>query len=101
MITVVGVSDTHSKIAIDTHKVPDCDILIHAGDATTFGNSDEIKKWIKWMQAQPATNRCYCPGNHDLSLDPAKKEAANGNAARKRKMIEDAGIIVLIDQEVT
>lgn len=58
------ISDTHCR-----HKeivVPECDVLIHAGDACGYGTWDELNQFSNWFNEQTqAKKRLYIPGNHD------------------------------------
>lgn len=60
---LVFISDTHNlhkKI-----KVPDGDILIHSGDATSMGHMHEIKEFNKWLGTLPHKHKIFVAGNHD------------------------------------
>jgi len=64
MPKIVCISDTHnlhSKV-----KIPECDILIHAGDATGRGTLQEITSFLFWFSQQPAKHKVLCFGNHDF-----------------------------------
>lgn len=67
MPKIVLISDTHnlhSKITI-----PECDILIHAGDATGRGTLQEVSSFLYWLSQQPAKHKVAIPGNHDWLFD--------------------------------
>jgi len=50
--------------------VPECDILIHAGDFSFKGSQTESKDFLKWFNAQhQATEKVYIPGNHEYNWD--------------------------------
>jgi Icc-related predicted phosphoesterase len=64
MPKIVLISDTHnlhSKITI-----PECDILIHAGDATGRGTLQEVSSFLYWFSQQPAKHKVLVWGNHDI-----------------------------------
>lgn len=65
-VKIVCVSDTHEN---PPDRVPDCDILIHAGDATLTGNWAAIKKFNDWLEDQPAKHKIFVPGNHDMLFE--------------------------------
>lgn len=73
-LKIIAISDTHNK-----HKeitIPECDILIHAGDATGMGRASEIRNFAKWFNKQPAKYKIFVPGNHELKFEkelPASK----------------------------
>lgn len=70
MTKIIAISDTHTL----HHKVdlPDGDILIHAGDFTSFGRRQEVHDFFEWL-----TNNvhkytygiAFIAGNHDRSFD--------------------------------
>lgn len=51
----------HRKI-----KLPEGDILIHAGDATNRGTIEEVAAFGNWFQNLPYAHKIFCPGNHDF-----------------------------------
>ncbi len=60
---VVFISDTHNfheKIA-----VPGGDLLIHSGDATTFGTPEQIEHFNAWFAGLPHSRKIFVAGNHD------------------------------------
>jgi Icc-related predicted phosphoesterase len=64
MVKIVAISDTHCQH--DSITIPDCDILIHAGDSTYRGTVGEISDFFKWFQSlNQAKHKIYVPGNHD------------------------------------
>lgn len=72
MSKLVCISDTHNQ-----HKkitIPECDILIHSGDSTSYGRKHEVKAFAEWFEKQPATHKIFVPGNHELEWYNAMKE---------------------------
>jgi Icc-related predicted phosphoesterase len=63
MPKVVCISDTHNLHQKIT--VPECDILIHAGDATGRGTLKEVSSFLYWLSQQPAKHKVLISGNHD------------------------------------
>ena len=65
---LVAFSDTHNK-----HKqitLPECDIAIFAGDATSYGYKDEVQRFLKWYNSQSqCKHKIFIAGNHDRSFD--------------------------------
>lgn len=62
-IRVVCLSDTHNDL--DLIKVPDGDLLIHAGDATINGTVNEMGKFFYDLEQLPHQRKIICAGNHD------------------------------------
>lgn len=76
---IIAISDTHNS-----HQhihIPECDMLIHAGDMTTSGKVSEIENFLEWFSAQDAKYRVAIPGNHDFCTqkDPAPLVSAFRN----------------------
>lgn len=66
---IVCISDTHNR-----HKkltIPECDLLIHAGDWSFQGQYSEVKDFAKWLNKQydQCSNIVVIPGNHELMFE--------------------------------
>lgn len=60
---IVALSDTHGL-----HKkfeIPEGDILIHAGDFTRYGDSNDLRLFAEWAEALPHKTKIVIAGNHD------------------------------------
>src|SRR5580692_1459848 len=78
---IIALSDTHNNH--QKIEVPECDILIHAGDATTRGSPEEIMAFLDWFGSQKSKYKVYVPGNHDKDIEKNPefyKEKAQGRA---------------------
>lgn len=64
---IVMISDTHNKH--NKLVIPDGDMIIHAGDATGLGRSDELRKFINWFGSLPHKHKIIIAGNHDWGLE--------------------------------
>lgn len=64
---LVCISDTHNKHA--QVKVPDGDVLIHAGDFTMRGRGPEIAEFNRWLGTLPHPHKIVIAGNHDLMFE--------------------------------
>jgi Icc-related predicted phosphoesterase len=84
---LVAISDTHNQAL---RKLPDGDVLIHAGDATNMGSLSEIQQFAKWFGRMPHKYKLFTPGNHDISFQD--------NEPLARRITTDVGVTVLIDQ---
>jgi Icc-related predicted phosphoesterase len=68
MITrIVAISDTHHQHR--KLKIPECDLLIHAGDSTGRGQSHAVREFAQWLNEQPARHIVATPGNHEVSVE--------------------------------
>lgn len=59
------ISDTHSKHAVMKHEIPECDVLIHAGDFTGWESDKEWGHFVSWFLEQHGTHKLLIQGNHD------------------------------------
>jgi len=67
------ISDTHTY-----HKsvtIPECDILIHSGDATHRGRKEEMEAFGLWFRTLPVAHKIFVPGNHDISTEKEPENA--------------------------
>lgn len=62
-LRLVCISDTH--MAHEGVYIPDGEVLIHAGDATSTGTTDEVTKFLDWFVSQPHGHKILIAGNHD------------------------------------
>ena len=63
MTRIVSISDTHGS-----HwdiKVPDGDILVHAGDLCSQGKLVDVLDFLRWFNTHPHTHKIFIAGNHD------------------------------------
>lgn len=88
---LVCISDTHM-----THKamtIPDGDVLIHAGDATSQGLSLEVQHFLEWFAAQPHPHKILIAGNHDWLFQRHPEMSAQLLAAHPGiTYLEDSGV---------
>jgi Icc-related predicted phosphoesterase len=58
-------------LSSDTHMLhervnwPNGDILVHAGDMTSYGSSNELSEFIEWLEKMPYERAVIIAGNHD------------------------------------
>lgn len=64
---IVAISDVHNL----WHKItiPDCDVLVSAGDYSYKGNPEVVEAFHKWMNSQPADVKISVQGNHELWVE--------------------------------
>lgn len=63
---ITFISDTHNKHHEVTSLLPGGDLLIHAGDATSRGYSNEISEFLNWFNGLDGyTHKIFIAGNHD------------------------------------
>ena len=99
-VSVVCISDTHNS----QPKLPEGDILIHAGDLTQSGSSTELRASITWLRAQSHPIKIVVAGNHDLLLDASRDDSSSttkSTAASDRESIDWGDVIYLENKETT
>lgn len=89
---IVAISDTH-----DNHrqiKIPDCDVLVVAGDFTCHRNPilANYVDFNDWLRVQPAKRKIVVAGNHDTLFE------LDNNFARsiltEATYLEDSGTVI-------
>lgn len=68
---IAMISDTHGRHA--DLDVPECDLLIHAGDMSMAGTSGQVARFLSWFAEQPAAHKVAIPGNHDFACEEAER----------------------------
>lgn len=68
---IVAMSDTHGYHR--NLKVPDGDLLIHAGDFSMRAKLKDVVEFARWFKSLPHKHKILVPGNHDVycEFDPA------------------------------
>ncbi|KAI9368243.1 Metallo-dependent phosphatase-like protein [Aspergillus egyptiacus] len=83
---VVCISDTHNT----QPRLPEGDILIHAGDLTQSGTRKELEEQIAWLDEQPHRHKIVIAGNHELCLDHQRSAPSSSQSTLSGK--DSAGI---------
>lgn len=91
-VRLVCVSDTHTKKT----KIPQGDVLIHAGDLTNQGTATEIQDQIDWIATLPHPVKIVIAGNHDSFFDPRARHTPDAHSS-----IDFHGIHYLQNSSVT
>ncbi len=68
-VRIVLISDTHGKHRQLEHKVPNGDILIHAGDFTERGRTEELEDFSDWLAELPHKHKIVIAGTHEITFD--------------------------------
>jgi len=80
---IVTISDTHWKF--NEVEVPECDLLLHAGDISGRGKDEEIISFLDWYANQSAECKVLIAGNHDFGFE--KKPEWCEQECKKRNII--------------
>jgi len=71
---LVFISDTHGQH--DSIDPPEGDVLIHCGDFTNRGRSEEVSHFNQWLGRQHHETKIVVPGNHDLCFESKPTRSA-------------------------
>lgn len=88
---VVCISDSHLRHVRYPIDVPECDLLIHSGDALSGGDEKELRLFAPWFEALKAKYKVFVAGNHDWIFEK--------NRAPAEKLLPP-GVIYLQDSQV-
>lgn len=72
-IRIVAISDTHSRHR--ELRIPNGDILIHAGDLTDLGELSDVRDFNTWIGSLPHKHKLVIAGNHDFCFEREPSEA--------------------------
>jgi len=90
-VRIVCISDTHN--CNEQITVPDGDLLIHAGDATSIGTEDEIKRFNTWFSGLPHRRKIFIAGNHDWLFEK-NNECARGLLDGSITYLQDLSVVI-------
>ena len=85
---LVCLSDTHNLHA--SLRVPDGDVLVHSGDATMHGTTEEVGDFDAWLAGLPHRHKLVVAGNHDFLFE-REPEAAR-KLLRSAVYLQDSGV---------
>lgn len=89
---IVAISDTHNKHR--EIKIPDADVLVHAGDITWRGELSIVQDFADWLKDIPIKHKIVIFGNHELGFQRGHKRDP------AIKLIQDAGATYLEDSGI-
>lgn len=93
---IVTISDTHTHH--NEIKVPDGDIIIHAGDWSYRGTKGEIDSFVNWYASLPHPWKVLIAGNHDKGTDRDQQGIVyQGLPEYFEKRCNQEGILLLND----
>ena len=86
----VAISDTHGQ-----HwdlKLPDGDVIIHAGDISKRGEEREVIDFLQWYQGLNFKYKIFIAGNHDFLFEQAAEEYIKKIIPDNVVYLNDSGI---------
>lgn len=87
---IVAISDTHGKHR--DLKIPDGDILIHAGDVTRGGTKEKVIDFLKWFAEQKHTYKVFVAGNHDFYFEETDSNKIRRLIPKNIIYLNDSGV---------
>ncbi|KAI0256504.1 Metallo-dependent phosphatase [Lactifluus subvellereus] len=97
----VCIADTHSR----TLPLPAGDVLIHAGDLSSWGRVEQLEVTVDWLLSLPHPTKIVIAGNHDICLDESrvnsrrsayttvtKKDVSKARSMMKNQAARAAGV---------
>lgn len=103
----VCISDTHGRHRDLTSRLPDGDVLLHAGDFSMAGGLEEVQDFGRWLHSLSFQTKIVIAGNHDVSFDKSYQghhgrggATADATRAAFTKLCEaDESLVYLEDAE--
>jgi len=84
-LKIACISDTHTY---HSHiKMPECDMVIHAGDFTYHGRLKEVLNFLNWYEELNIKHKILVCGNHEVEISMQEPLL--------KSMCDDRGIILL------
>lgn len=92
---IVTIADTHGQHwrLVKRGKIPEGDIIIHAGDVSSHGKFENVEEFFKWYGDLNFDKKIVIAGNHDWAFE-------NGQDSWK-EIAEIYGITYLNDSGIT
>jgi Icc-related predicted phosphoesterase len=88
---LICISDTHSRHE-QMPRIPDGNVLVHAGDCTASGSLPQLDEFTQWLGALPHKHKVLIAGNHDQCFERYPEWS--------REMCEKRGITYLRGEAV-
>ncbi|TEA14368.1 Metallophosphoesterase domain-containing protein 1 [Colletotrichum sidae] len=77
VVRFLVLSDTHDNAYPDPYAIPPADVVLHCGDLTNMGGMSNYENAIHCLSEFDAELKLVIPGNHDIALDPSRKQFKN------------------------
>lgn len=78
---ICAISDTHRRH--NDISVPEADVLVHCGDFTNQGTTDEFKSFLNWFSSLTHKHKIFICGNHELGMDVYPKNIKKKELIKK------------------
>jgi Icc-related predicted phosphoesterase len=91
-LKLVAISDTHGQH--NKLKLPEGDILIHAGDMSMRGTDSEIENFLSWFREQRFKYKICIAGNHDFFFERSSEAEIEKLIPEEITYLKDSGIVI-------
>ncbi|WP_348746560.1 metallophosphatase domain-containing protein [Tenacibaculum sp. 190524A02b] len=87
---IVCISDTHGFH--NSLKLPEGDVIIHAGDVTQSGRENQVIDFLNWYTQLDYEYKIFIAGNHDYFFEQENEEEINKRIPQNITYLNDSGI---------
>ena len=87
---IVCISDTHGQH--EKLRLPEGDIIIHAGDVSSRGSQFEITQFLSWFDALDFQYKIFIAGNHDYFFEKTSQVEIENLIPNGVTYLNDSGI---------
>ena len=89
-MTLTTISDTHG-LHRRIKNIPMADVLIHAGDVSTYGEEHQILDFLNWFSNLPHQYKIFIAGNHDFFFEREKEKYIQKHIPTNVIYLNDSG----------
>lgn len=87
---IVAILDTHGQHR--KLKLPNGDMIIHAGDISKRGHPVEIEDFLDWFSNLKFRHKVFIAGNHDFFLEDANPDIVGRMVPKNVMYLNDTGV---------
>lgn len=89
---IVLISDTHGRH--ERLKLPEGDMIIHAGDVGMRGNKQESLDFMNWFSSLDYTYKVFIAGNHDFYFEKTSSDELKKLIPENVMYLNDSGVTI-------
>jgi Icc-related predicted phosphoesterase len=89
---IITISDTHCRHR--ELKLPDADMIIHAGDLSEQGSEGEVINFLNWFTKLNIQYKVFIAGNHDFFFDGETEKYLRKIIPSNITYLNDSGIVI-------
>lgn len=93
ILHILHISDTHN-LHRELRDLPNADIIIHSGDISRVGTSNEVVDFIEWFTGLNYSHKIFIAGNHDFSLEGKEREIIQGFLPPNCYYLNNSGVTI-------